>query len=79
MHGCGPSLREAAVERWGGERPTPHDLVMKSRVHPTYKTHYRVGNWLVYKALLHGCRPSRIGSAVGAAGMSAARGGMIVG
>jgi len=25
---------------------------MKSRVHPTYKTHYRVGNWRVYERAL---------------------------
>ena len=25
---------------------------MKSRVHPTYKTHYRVGNWRVYEQAL---------------------------
>ena len=25
---------------------------MKSRVHPTYKTHYRVGNWRAYERAL---------------------------
>ena len=29
--------------------PTPHDRAMKSRVHPTYKTHYRVANWREYE------------------------------
>ena len=33
-------------------RPTPHDRGMKSRVHPTYKTHYRVGNWRAYERAL---------------------------
>ena len=32
--------------------PTPHDRAMKSRVHPTYRTHYRVGNWRVYQRAL---------------------------
>jgi hypothetical protein len=29
-----------------------HDLAMKSRVHPTYKTKYRVGNWPAYERAL---------------------------
>ena len=44
---CGP-----AVERLACRRPTPHDRGMKSRLHPTYKTHYRVGNWRAYERAL---------------------------
>ena len=29
-----------------------HDLGMKSRVHPKYKTKYRVGNWAEYDRAL---------------------------
>ena len=29
-----------------------HDVVMKSRVYPTYKTKYRVGNWPAYERAL---------------------------
>ena len=32
--------------------PRRHDRAMKSRVHPTYKTLYRVGNWRVYERAL---------------------------
>ena len=28
-----------------------HDLDVKSRVHPKYKTKYRVGNWAEYGSL----------------------------
>jgi IS5 family transposase len=63
-----PSPREAAAEGVGAwlhpavvGRPSEalacrglrrHDRRMKSRVHPTYKTHYRVGNWRVYERAL---------------------------
>ena len=30
-----------------------HDLGMKSRVHPKYKTKYRVGNWAEYDQRCH--------------------------
>ena len=30
---------------WPFRQPGEHDLGMKSRVHPKYKTKYRVGNW----------------------------------
>src|SRR5262249_35270046 len=32
--------------------PRAHDLAMKSRVHPKYKTKYRVGNWRAYERSL---------------------------
>ena len=46
------SVDGRAVEPVACRRPTPHDCAMKSRVHPTYKTHYRVGNWRVYERAL---------------------------
>ena len=30
----------------------PHDLLMKSKVHPKYKTKYHVGNWPAYERSL---------------------------
>jgi len=38
--------------RWRVGRPRGMVVGMKSRVHPTYKTHYRVGNWRVYERAL---------------------------
>ena len=37
---------------WHGWRLPVHDLNMKSQVHPTYKTKYRVGNWPAYERAL---------------------------
>ena len=53
VHGCGPSRRWAGCwSRWRVGGPRRHDRAMKSRVHPTYKTHYRVGNWRAYERAL---------------------------
>ena len=38
--------------RWSCCRLAAHDLAMKSRVHPKYKTKYRVGNWRAYERAL---------------------------
>ena len=43
-----PLGRQAAVGGGGG-RPPRDDRVMRSTVHPTYKTHSPVGNWRVYE------------------------------
>ncbi|AMY09530.1 hypothetical protein LuPra_02749 [Luteitalea pratensis] len=37
---------------WHVGGPRRHDRAMKSRVHPTYKTRYRVGNWRLYERAL---------------------------
>lgn len=49
---AGAALDGPAVGPVACRPPTPHDRGMKSRVHPTYKTHYRVGNWRVYERAL---------------------------
>lgn len=39
---------------WLSDGSMDHDPRMKSRVHPKYKTKYRVGNWAEYdQALVH--------------------------
>ena len=42
---CTPSISSPT-------RPAGHDLDVKSRVHPKYKTTYRVGNWAEYDRAL---------------------------
>ena len=37
---------------WPSWRSKQHDLDVKSRVHPKYKTRYRVGNWSEYDRAL---------------------------
>ena len=47
LHVVGRPLEPLACRR-----PRQHDRAMKSRVHPTYKARYRVGNWRVYERAL---------------------------
>ena len=47
-----PQRRTAAGSPVGLPAAPRHDRGMKSRVHPTYKTRYRVGNWRAYERAL---------------------------
>ncbi len=44
--------RRPAVEVLATLTRAAHDLSMKSRVHPKYKTKYRIGNWAEYDRAL---------------------------
>ena len=49
-------------------------MILKSRVHPTYKTHYRLGNWRVYERRVENaviCYKSIIGDGLRARSVSA--------
>ncbi len=45
-------LGEPSSVPWLSCRPKAHDLDVKSRVHPKYKTKYHVGNWPAYDRAL---------------------------
>ena len=51
VHGL-RALRHDGPRPWPCEGSVAHDLGMKSRVHPKYKTKYRVGNWADYDRAL---------------------------
>ena len=51
VHGSRP-LGEPRSTSWPSWRQQVHDLDMKSRVHPKYKTKYHVGNWPAYDRAL---------------------------
>ena len=46
------ALGEPRSTSWPSWRQQVHDLDMKSRVHPKYKTKYHVGNWPAYDRAL---------------------------
>ena len=52
VHGCPALLRKAPLIDSPGVRPIAHNLEMKSRVHPKYKTKYHVRNWASYEQAL---------------------------
>ena len=52
VHGCPALLRKAPLIDSPGLRPIAHNLEMKSRVHPKYKTKYHVRNWTSYERAL---------------------------
>ena len=51
VHGS-RALGEPRSTSWPSWRQQVHDLDMKSRVHPKYKTKYHVGNWPAYDRAL---------------------------
>ena len=51
VHGS-RALGEPRSTSWPSWRQQVHDLDMKSRVHPQYKTKYHVGNWPAYDRAL---------------------------
>ena len=51
VHGS-HALGEPRSIFWPAWRQQVHDLDMKSRVHPKYKTKYHVGNWPAYDRAL---------------------------
>ena len=51
VHGS-RALGEPRSTSWPSWRQQVHDLDMKSRVHPKYKTQYHVGNWPAYDRAL---------------------------
>ncbi len=51
VHGS-HALGEPRSTSWPSWRQQAHDLDMKSRVHPKYKTKYHVGNWPAYERAL---------------------------
>ncbi len=51
VHGSRP-LGEPRSTSWPSWRQQVHDLDMKSRVHPKYKTKHHVGNWPAYDRAL---------------------------
>ena len=51
MHGS-RALGAPRSTSWPSWRQQVHDLDMKSRVHPKYKTKYHVGNWPAYDRAL---------------------------
>ena len=51
VHGS-RALGEPRSTSWPSWRQQVHDLDMKSRVHPQYKTQYHVGNWPAYDRAL---------------------------
>ena len=52
VHGSCPLLRRASSTGWSCGRGQRTILLMKSKVHPKYKTTYRVGNWREYERAL---------------------------
>ena len=50
--GVARPLGEPRSTSWPSWRQQVHDLDMKSRVHPKYKTKYHVGNWPAYDRAL---------------------------
>jgi hypothetical protein len=51
VHGSYAPRGQASIT-WPQWPPGEDDLGMKSRVHPNYKTKYRVGNWAEYDRAL---------------------------
>ena len=46
------ALAQGTSMAWPASGSSPHDLGMKSRIHPKYKTKYRVTNWAEYDRAL---------------------------